>query len=300
MTLQEQTIFTEHGAFSYHMEWVLATISRQRLQQHVRDLIATISRSDSVNMLIAFGDRSWNLLSDDANIEGLQSFRSMGASSSRFAPSTQRDLMIWLQSPRHDENFRTARAINTILKSNAELRLELTGFCNFDKRDLSGFIVDAANPHSENIAEIALIASPAPGAGGSFVITQKWQHNLEAFGRLDVAEQERVMGRRKADGRELDKAMMPLDAHAVRVERDRVDNPVKIYSRSVPYGSVDENGLYFMAFSAQLSRFNELLERSYGIGAAGGVGDRFLNYSKPLTGSYWFAPSLAHLQQVIE
>jgi len=300
MALQEQAIFTKDSGSSYHMEWALGTVSRQRLQQHVRELIATISRSSSVIGLVAFGDGAWNLLSDHAAVEGLQSFRPVGTSSSRFSPSTQRDLMVWLQGARHDENFRAALAINTILKRDAELRLELAGFRNFDNRDLNGFVVDAGNPRSEDIAEIALIAPPAAGAGGSFVITQKWQHDLDAFGKLDIAEQERVMGRRKSDGLELDKAMMPLDAHVVRAERDREGNAVKIYRRSVPYGTVEESGLYCMAFSAQLSRFNDLLERRYGLAAERGASDRLLDYSKPMTGSYWFAPNHAHLLQVID
>jgi len=303
MALQEQAIFAPDSPFSYYMEWALADISRARLQQHIRSLLTALELSSPVHALVAFGERTWNLLSDHQTIDGLQSFRSTGMSSSRFAPSTQRDVMIWLHGARHDENFRAALAINAILKGDAELRLELTGFRNFDNRDLNGFIVGAANPPVEDIAEIALIASPASGAGGSFVITQKWQYDLDAFKRLPIAEQERVMGRHKVDGRELDSGAMPLDAHAMRAERDR-NGSLKIYHRSVPYGTVDESGLYFMAFSAQQSRFNVLLDRMYGQGAGQGAGrepsDRFLDYSKPTTGSFWFAPSLAHLLQVVD
>jgi len=305
MALQEQAIFIEGSAFSYHMEWTLADISRERLQQHVRQLLAAMEQLGAVNALLAFGERAWNLLSGQQTIEGLQSFRSMGMSASRFAPSTQRDVMVWLHGPRHDENFRAALAINSILKVDAQLRLELAGFCYFDNRDLTGFIDGAANPDAGDIAEVALIAEPAAGAGGSFVITQKWQHDLAAFNRLDVAEQERVIGRRKPDGVELDRAAMPADAHVVRAEKDHDGAAVKIYNRSAPYGTVDENGLYFMAFSAQLSRFSKLLARMYGQAdgqrpAGKMISDRWLEYSKPVTGSYWFTPHLALLQQVVD
>jgi putative iron-dependent peroxidase len=314
MALQEQALFVQDSAFSYHMEWALADISRARLQQHLRALLATVeacSATESnggqvadVNTLVAFGERTWNLLSDHLTVEGLQSFRSIGMSSSRFAPSTQRDLMIWLHGPRHDQNFRLALAINSVLKRDAELRLELTGFRYFDNRDLTGFIDGAANPRENEIRDIACIAEPSENAGGSFVITQKWQYDLDAFNRLSLAEQEQVMGRSKSDGVELAPALMSANSHVMRADRDGNGDAVKIYRRSTSYGTVDENGLYFMAFSSRLPHFNALLARIYAQDrqdiAAKSAGDRLLEYAKPMTGSYWYAPSLAQLQRVVD
>lgn len=299
MALQEQAICVEGSAFSYHMEWTLADIPRQRLQQQMRKLQAALAGFDAVNALVGFGEKAWRLLSGDIVIDGLQSFRPIGPSSSRFAPSTQRDILIWLHGARHDENFRAAMAINSILKSDAELRLELTGFRYFDSRDLTGFVDGSANPHAEEIRTVALIAPPGPAAGGSFVMTQQWRHDLDAFNRLDIAAQEKVVGRTKVNSVELDKSAMPANSHVARNDIEHNGEAVKIYRRSAPYGTVNDNGLYFLAFSAQLARFNILLESMYGIREMG-RSDRLLDFSKPLTGSYWFAPTLALLQQVID
>lgn len=304
MALQEQAIFAKDSEFSYHMEWTLAEISRSRLQQHLRALLTVVGEAGAVSALVAFGERAWNLLSDQQTVEGLQSFRSMGLSSLRFAPSTQRDVMIWLHGDRHDQNFRQALAINSLLKVDAELRLELAGFRYFGNRDLTGFLDAAANPIGDEIGDVVRIAEPSSGAGGSFVITQKWLYDLDAFNRLTVAEQEQVMGRRKSDGVELERTVMPVNAHVMRADRDREGQPVKIFRRSASFGTVDENGMYFMGFSSRLSNFNALLARIYAQDAqdvgSKTASDRFLEFAKPVTGSYWFAPSLEQLQRVVD
>jgi len=299
MTIQEQAIFVEGSAFSYHMEWKLSKIDRERLQTQLRSLMQCLAQFPSVNALIAFGDHAWTLVTGGDSMPGLRAFTPIGMSSSRYAPSTQRDVLVWLHSDRHDENFRAALAINTIMKTGAELRLELMGFRYQDSRDLTGFVDGSANPQSSDAQQVALVASPHVGAGGSFVITQQWQHDLVAFNGLSVSQQELVVGRTKADSVELDPAHMPADAHVARNDISDKGKPLKIYRRSSPYGTVDANGLYFLAFSAELERFTHLLESMYGLRDKGKQ-DQLLKFSKPLTGSYWFAPSLAQLQQIVD
>lgn len=299
MAMQEEAIFLDDSAFSYHMEWTLAKIDRSRLQQHLRALMQGLAQFPAVNALIAFGDNAWKLVTGGDAMPGLRSFAPVGMSSSRFAPSTQRDLLIWLHSDRHDENFRAALAVNAILKADAELRLELMGFRYFDRRDLTGFVDGSANPQAAQAREVALVGPSHPGAGGSFVITQQWKHDLDAFNRLSESQQELVVGRTKRDSIELDSERMPVDAHVARNDISENGVPVRIVRRSWPYGTVDANGLYFLAFAAERERFERLLESMYGLRDKGKT-DQLLNFSKPLTGSYWFAPSLAQLQQVID
>ena len=59
----------------------------------------------------------------------------------------------------------------------------------------------------------------------------------------------------------------------------------------------EEHGLYFLAFACELYRFQVLLERMFGA-SGDGVSDQLIRYSKPVTSSYWFAPSREGLMQV--
>ena len=79
---------------------------------------------------------------------------------------------------------------------------------------------------------------------------------------------------------------MPPESHVSRTDV----SSAKIYRRSAPFGSVAENGLYFLAFACDIGRFDLLLRRMYGV-ADGAIRDRLTDYSRPVTGSYWFAPS---------
>lgn len=110
-----------------------------------------------------------------------------------------------------------------------------------------------------------------------------------------MADQQRVFGRTKADSRELEGADKPVDAHISRVEiHDEAGEERPIFRRSTPYGRVGESGLYFLAFSADLDRYTTMLGSMFGVGTDG-VRDRLTDFSTPVTGSYYFAPSLSSL-----
>lgn len=100
----------------------------------------------------------------------------------------------------------------------AELKLDLAGFQYLDSRDLIGFIDGTANPKGEKARSAALIPEDQPGAGGSFVLSQQWVHNLAAFNKLSQTEQEQVVGRTKPDSVELEGAAMPPTSHVSRTD----------------------------------------------------------------------------------
>jgi putative iron-dependent peroxidase len=125
----------------------------------------------------------------------------------------------------------------------------------------------------------------------------RWVHDLEAFEGLTIAEQERVFGRTKADSVELPADQKTPTAHISRVETTVGGAEVEIFRRSVPYGGACEHGLYFVAFSAERSRYDLLLSRMFGT-ARGGVRDRLTDFSHPVTGAYYFAPSLNALNEL--
>jgi putative iron-dependent peroxidase len=129
------------------------------------------------------------------------------------------------------------------------------------------------------------------------VLTMRWVHDLVAFNRLSVEEQERVIGRTKADSVELSENEKPLTAHIARVEAYVGGEELEIFRRSVPYGTAEEHGLYFLAFSAERSRYDRMLSRMFGA-SSDGLHDRLTDFSHPMSGAYYFAPSLNTLNEL--
>ena len=121
-------------------------------------------------------------------------------------------------------------------------------------------------------------------------MTMRWVHNLDSFAGLTTADQERVFGRTKRTSIELEGDAKPPTAHIARVEiDDEAGNELPIYRRSVPYGTVDEAGLYFVAFSADRTRYERMLARMFGTDGDGRH-DRLTEFSRPVSGAYYFAP----------
>ena len=215
-----------------------------------------------------------------APIEGIQGFR---------APATQQDLFVWLHGAERDELFARALDWREALAPVARIAREEQGFMFRDSRDLTGFVDGSANPKDD--ARLAAALLDGEHAGGSFVLAQRWVHDLTAFWSLPVADQERVIGRTKPDSVELTGDAMPPDSHVSRTDIARGGTAVKIYRRSSPVGGVRDAGLYFLAFSAELDRFEWLLQSMFGH-AEDGRRDRLLGYSKPVSGSFFYAPPL--------
>jgi putative iron-dependent peroxidase len=166
----------------------------------------------------------------------------------------------------------------------------LPAFVYRDSRDLTGFIDGSANPKDDDRYAAALIPQDRPGAGGSIVMTQKWIHDLDAFQRLPVRDQERVIGRTKEDSIELDEDEMPEDSHVSRTDVKVDGTALKIYRRSTPFGRVEGHGLYFVAFACERRRIEIPLKRMFGL-SDDRIHDRLTSFSRAVSGSYWFAPN---------
>jgi putative iron-dependent peroxidase len=175
---------------------------------------------------------------------------------------------------------------------------ERAGFIYRDGRDMTGFVDGSANPPTRTAPQVAMVPAGAAGEGGSHVLAMRWVHTLDPFARLPVADQEAVIGRTKQESIELSNTAKPATAHIARVEiHDAGGSELPIYRRSVPYGSVTEYGLYFVAFSGERSRFDVMLERMFGR-ADDGLRDRLTDFSRAVSGGYYFAPSLNALAEV--
>lgn len=255
----------------------------------VRGEAAGITPTDAVNLAVGFGPDLLARLAPDEVPDGFRPFTQVGTEPGPVAVATQEDLFLWAHSNRIDRNFDVAREARRSLGGLATLARETVAWVWHDNRDLTGFIDGTANPPVEEARELAVVAD-GPGAGGSFVITQRYIHDLERFHALDLTAQEAAVGRTKADSVELEDK--PADAHISRVEIEDDDGKeIEIYRRSVPYGNSEEFGLYFIAFSDGLEAFDRMLANMYGT-SGDGVHDRLMDFVHPVSGAYYFVPSV--------
>ncbi len=208
-------------------------------------------------------------------------------------PATQHDVWVWCHGAGDDILLDVTRNVAALLAPVATIAFEVAGFVYRDSRDLTGFIDGTANPAVEEAYEVAILPAGAPGAGGSFGVTQRWVHDLEAFNALTVEEQEQIIGRTKPDSVELAADVMPPTSHVARTVVEEDGAELEIYRRSVPFGTVTEHGLHFVAFSADPRRFDKMLHRMYG--TDDGIHDRITEFSTPVSGAVWFVPALEAL-----
>jgi len=206
------------------------------------------------------------------------------------APATQRDLLIHIQSLRHDVNFTLAQVALAAFGPSVRIEEETHGFRWTEDRDLSGFIDGTENPQGEQRQQVAIIANGID-AGGSYVFTQRWEHNLAQLQRLPVEKQEQIIGRTKFSNEELEGDARPATSHVSRVDLKENGKGLKILRQSLPYGTASgTNGLYFIAYCATLYNIEQQLLSMFG--ERDGKFDAMLRFTKPVSGAWWFAPSV--------
>lgn len=246
------------------------------------------------NMVIGFGADLWRRLSDDPPAD-LGDFQVVDGRDGLSAPATQHDIWVWVHGTGDDVLFDATTEITKVFAPVATLAHETDCFVYHDSRDLTGFIDGSANPPPSEAPAQACVPAGSPGAGGTHVIVQKWVHDLAAFHALDVADQEDVFGRRKADSESIPKPQRPANAHISLAEiHDADGEELEIYRRSTPWGSVGEKGLLFLGFSQERDRFVRMLDQIFGTDGRE-IRDRLLDFTTPVSGSFYFAPSLDEL-----
>jgi porphyrinogen peroxidase len=250
-----------------------------------------------VNLVLAFGADAWRGVAQAMAPGDLAPFEQVTGTDGRTAPAVQHDAWLWINGAEPDVTWQSARAAALAVGDAADLVAEQQGFTYRGGRDITGFIDGTANPQVRRAADVAIVPPGRPGVGGSHVLTMRWVHDLDAFNRLPVEEQQRVFGRTKADSIELTGAAQAPTAHISRVQTSVDGKELEIFRRSVPYGTTEEHGLYFVAFSAERSRYDRMLARMFG-NAGDGVHDRLTDFSRPVSGAYYFAPSLNALNEL--
>jgi putative iron-dependent peroxidase len=296
MARPQPGIFAQGTRSHYHLEFDLrpdATDDAVVAALHgLREPPVTAGGS---NIVVGFGADLWRRLQPDDAPAELGPFEAIGGDG-RSAPATQHDLWVWTHGTGEDVELDVARAVVAVLAPVATLAAEQPCFVYLDSRDLTGFIDGTENPPVEQAFDVALVPDGRPGAGGAFVLAQKWVHDLDRFHAQKREEQEDTIGRTKPDSVELDDK--PPTAHIARVVIEEDGEELELYRRSTPYGRVGELGLYFLAFSADPSRFTKMLHRMFGV-SGDGVHDHLTDFTRPVSGAFYFAPSLDALGGIL-
>ena len=245
-----------------------------------------------VNLVAGFRPEAWrDVLPEDAPAE-LVGFNAEVAGVEGFTmPATQHDAVLWLSGSAYDVIFDVARAAIAELSSVASLADETSSWPYRHDLDLTGFIDGTENPTLIDAPELVLVPEGQPGAGGTILLLQKWAHDATVWESLAVPAQEAVIGRTKADSTEL--ADKPPDSHVASTDQDRFG---KIFRRNMPYGTVGDHGTMFVGFSSTQRPLAAMLESMSGL--AGGTRDALTRYTRPLSGAYYFVPSIESLQAV--
>jgi len=206
-------------------------------------------------------------------------------------PATQHDAVVWLSGSAYDVIFDMARSVIRDLAGVAKLGEETSSWPYRHDRDLTGFIDGSENPTLLDAPMYALVPEGAAGAAGSVLLLQKWKHNASLWEALPTERQEQIMGRTKLDSIELENK--PSDSHVARTDQDEFGN---IFRRNMPYGNVEDHGTVFVGFSAEQKPLSRMLESMAGL--LTGTRDALTRYTHPLTGSYYFVPSVESLRRL--
>jgi putative iron-dependent peroxidase len=221
------------------------------------------------------------------------------------APATPGDLLFHVRARRMDLCFELASQLMNRLRGATSVVDEVHGFKYFDERDLMGFVDGTENPTGPDAIRTAVISagdgdSDETFAGSSYVIVQKYLHDLVAWDALSVEEQERVIGRTKLSDQELPDSVKPPNSHvALNTIHDDNGNEQKIVRDNMPFGRVGsaEFGTYFIGYCATPTVTEQMLTQMF-IGNPPGCTDRILDFSTAVTGTLFFVPSLDFLDDL--
>jgi putative iron-dependent peroxidase len=268
------------------------------------DLVKSVGFRDlsgRLSCVAGIGRDLWDRLHLDRRPKDLRPFAPIKGNV-HTAPSTPGDLLFHIRSERPDLCFEFERILRDSLGAFVTVVDEVSCFRYFDARDLLGFVDGTANPTSIDLPLSALVGNEdADFAGGSYVVVQKYLHDLNAWKRVPTPLQEEIIGRTKIDNIEIDDDDAPRKSHkslATIVDADGTEHD--ILRDNMPFGRLgrQEFGTYFIGYSRYLWVIEKMLQRMY-IGDPPGAYDRLLDFSTPHTGTTFFAPTHSTLQTLV-
>lgn len=284
---------------------VLTVNDGSKAEEAVRSLCAELSslvraigfrsQEDGLSCITGIGAAVWERLFDLPLPKNLHSFREIHGV--HLAPATPGDLLFHIRANRMDLCFELATIISQRLEGLAEVVDEVHGFKYFDARDLLGFVDGTENPVAQAAINATIIQDEDIAyAGGSYVIIQKYLHDLTKWNAIPVEQQEAIIGRKKLSDIELPEAAKTPYAHNVLTNITENGEQVQILRDNMPFGAVGrgEFGTYFIGYAKSPSPIEQMLNNMF-VGKPAGNYDRLLDVSTAVTGCLFFVPSAVFL-----
>jgi porphyrinogen peroxidase len=251
-----------------------------------RDIDAALS------CITSFGSDIWDKIFGRPRPAELHPFREFRAGN-RIAPATPGDVLFHIRAQRMDICFELAAQIMERIGDVVTVDDEVQGFRYFEDRDLIGFVDGTENPRGALALASALVGEEdAPFAGGSYVLVQKYLHDMKAWNALPIEAQERIIGRKKLTDIELEDGVKPTSAHSALTVIEENGKEVKILRDNMPFGQPGrgEFGTYFIGY-CKTPRITEQMLENMVVGRPPGNYDRLLDFSRAVTGGLFFAPT---------
>jgi putative iron-dependent peroxidase len=252
--------------------------------------------------VLGIGSDAWDRLFGDPRPAGLHPFRELRAGS-RHAVATPGDLLFHIRATRMDMCFELATQLTNRLAGAARVVDEVHGFRYFDNRDLLGFVDGTENPTGDDAVAATVIGAEDPEfAGGSYVIVQKYLHDMATWNALPTEQQERIIGRTKLTDIELSDDAKPSFAHSALTSiTDENGDDIDIVRDNMPFGTVGtgEFGTYFIGYARSPEPIERMLVNMF-IGDPPGNYDRLLDVSTARTGVLFFVPSVPLLESLAD
>jgi porphyrinogen peroxidase len=254
-----------------------------------------------LSCVLALGSEACDRLVGPPRPAELHVFREFRAGP-RHAVSTPGDLLFHIRAKRMDLCFELATQIMARIADAVSVEDEVHGFRYFDDRDLMGFVDGTENPRGQAVNEAVIVGDEdAAFAGGSYVIVQKYLHDMDGWNALSTETQERIIGRTKLSDIELDDSVKPTSAHNALTTIVEDGREIKILRDNMPFGRPGsaEFGTYFIGYSRSPRTIEQMIENMF-VGRPPGNYDRLLDFSSAVTGGLFFAPSQTLLEAMGE
>ncbi|BDU19086.1 Dyp-type peroxidase [Dyella sp. GSA-30] len=251
-----------------------------------------------LSCVMGFGSDAWDRLFGQPRPRDLHPFREIQGQ--HHAVSTPGDILFHVRATRMDLCFELASQIMSRLRDSVVAVDEVHGFTYFDDRDLIGFVDGTENPVDQAALDAAIVGNEDPGfTGGSYVIVQKYLHDLQSWNALPVEQQEKIVGRTKLADIELEDSVKPSYAHNALTTIVENGKQLDIVRDNMPFGDIGkgEFGTYFIGYARSPQRIEQMLVNMF-VGRPPGNYDRLLDHSKAVTGTLFFVPSATFLEEV--
>lgn len=252
-----------------------------------------------LSCVMAFGSDVWDNLFGAPRPKELHRFEEIDGVHK--AVSTPGDILFHIRAKRMDLCFEMASQVMFRLADAIDIVDETHGFKYFDDRDLLGFVDGTENPRGKATVEATLIGDEDSAfAGGSYVIVQKYLHDLTRWNELPTEQQEDIIGRKKlSDIEQLDAVKKPYAHNVLTSINDDDGNQLDILRDNMPFGEVGrgEFGTYFIGYARSPSRTERMLQNMF-VGSPPGNYDRLLDFSRTTTGALFFVPTATFLDDV--